>query len=944
MSTDETTMSTDEATAAHALSSSEAVLWAIERDPTLRSTIVVVALLAQPPDLSRLRERLDSAAHAVPRLRQRVQPRRTGVPRWVDAGHLDLDHHLRRVQLPPPGSFADLLHLAGQQAGEAFDDARPLWQMTVVEGLDGGRAAVVIKVHHAVTDGVGGVGLLPVFTDPEPCPNENGATSAGDRETSRPPSSGRPGLGLLGTVGSALGEALSHPVSAADSAPRVVRSIGKLLAPATRALSPVTTARGLDRHLDTLDVPIEDLAGAGRSVGGTLNDAFLAAVVGGLRRYHERHGAEVEELRVTMPISTRRKGDAPGGNRFTPVRFALPAAIDDPAERMRALGGIARAWRHEPAVGLTNVLAGVLSHLPRDVTTSIFGSMLKGIDFVATNVPGSHERSWLAGAEVLRLYGFGPTSGAAVSVALLSHLDTCGIGINSDVAAIPDPDVLTACLAESIEEVVAVGRHSAPEADAPTARTPGAEPSSGRRRLSALDTSFLALESATTPMHVGALIVLGGGTLTDAGGRVRIDAIRDEIASRLSRCPRMRQRIAPVPFGAARPVWVDDVDFDISQHVRSLDLSPPGSREQLEQLCCELQMQVLDRTRPLWEMWFVGGLADGSVGLVYKVHHAVVDGVSAAETFELLLDPRTPVIPQRSQAESGPSGGHAGPASLAWGGLVDDVRTVARVGSGGLGVLLRPGPAVASGRGVGHLLRRTTLAPRTSLNRSVGGRRRLATVDLDLAAIKRIGRARRATVNDVVLTLVSAGLSELLAGRGESLPGLQTLMPVSLRHPDDRGSLGNQVTALVVSLPVGDRAPVARLAEVVAETTRVKSGTDGAGLDLLLRWTDTWPMPLLTWGAGLIHHQPFVNVVVTNVRGPQQPLELLGAELTEIVPIVPLGGNLTLGVAVFSYRGRLAIGLHADADALPDLDLVVSGIERTFAELAPRRSPRVKKT
>ena len=217
MSKDNTTMGTDEATAAHTLSSSEAVLWAIERDPTLRSTIVVVALLAQPPDL-RLRERLVSAVHAVHGYGN-GRPRRTGVPRWVDAGHLVLDHHLRRVQLPPPGSMADLLRLAGQQAGEAFDDRAPLWQMTVVEGLDGGRAAVVIKVHHAVTDGVGGVGLLPVFTDPEPCPNENGATSANGREASRPPSSGRPGLGLLGSVGSALGEALSHPVSAADSAP-----------------------------------------------------------------------------------------------------------------------------------------------------------------------------------------------------------------------------------------------------------------------------------------------------------------------------------------------------------------------------------------------------------------------------------------------------------------------------------------------------------------------------------------------------------------------------------------------------------------------------------------------------------------------------------------------------------------------------------------------------
>jgi len=185
-----TTTSTDEATTAHALSSSEAVLWAIERDPTLRSTIVVVALLAQPPDLSRLRERLASAARAVPRLRQRIQPRRTGVPRWVDAGHVDFDHHLRRVQLPPPGSLADVLHLAGQQAGEAFDDARPLWQMTVVEGLDDGRAAVVMRVHHSVTDGVGGVGLLTAFTDPEPWPSELGATSPGDRETSCPVPSG----------------------------------------------------------------------------------------------------------------------------------------------------------------------------------------------------------------------------------------------------------------------------------------------------------------------------------------------------------------------------------------------------------------------------------------------------------------------------------------------------------------------------------------------------------------------------------------------------------------------------------------------------------------------------------------------------------------------------------------------------------------------------------
>ena len=562
------------------LSSSEAVLWTIERDPTLRSTIVVVALLDAPPDLARLRDRLGSAARVFPRLRQRVQPRRAGVPRWVDIGHLDLDHHLRRVQLPAPGTLRDLMEMAGQQAGEVFDPARPLWLMTVVDGLEGGRAAVVMKVHHAMTDGVGGVGLLPILTDPEASPAANRVPGPLHESGPTRARSGSPaGLGLLGAAGSTLGAAVAHPLSTAGSAPRLVRSIGKLLAPATRALSPVTTARGLDRHLDTLDVPVEDLARAGRSVGGTLNDAFLAAVVGGLRRYHEHHGFDVEALRVTMPISTRRGGDERGGNRFTPARFALPSAIDDPAESMRALGNIARRWRQEPAIGLTNVLAGVLSHLPGEVTTSVFGSMLKGIDFVATNVPGAQERSWLAGAEVLQLYGFGPTTGAAVSVALLSHLDTCGIGVNSDASAIPDPGVLTACLRESFDEIVAVGRHSGMPPVVRVPRVAAADAVPGRRRLSALDTSFLAIESAATPMHVGALILLEGGALTDTAGRVRIGDIRDAISARLVRCPRMRQRIVSVPYDAGRPVWIDDKAFDISNHVLSVDVPTPGSRD-----------------------------------------------------------------------------------------------------------------------------------------------------------------------------------------------------------------------------------------------------------------------------------------------------------------------------------------------------------------------------
>ena len=444
------------------LTSSEAVLWMIERDPVLRSTIVAVALLRRPPDVARLRQRLALAVEAFPRLAQWVAPPATvGVPHWVDVPDFDLDQHVTHVRLPAPGSIRQLLDLAAAQAGEAFDPARPLWHLTVVEGLGHGRAAVVMKVHHAVTDGVGGVGLLPVFTDLEPDPAE--APTRGNGKRRRP--AGRPSPSTAAQVASlataaaaSVQDVAMHPGAAVTRVPRAARSTAKLLAPATTSLSPVTTGRGLDRRFEVVDVGLEDLAAAGKAVGGTVNDAFLAAVVGGLQRYHLRHGRSVEELRVTMPINLRSAEDRPGGNRFAPARFAVPVSIADPAARMEALGQIARGWRAEPALGLSDVLAGVLSHLPGQVTTSVFGSMLKGIDFVATNVPGSPERRWLAGAEVLRFYGFGPTSGAAVSFALLSHAGTCGIGINADTTAVPDAAVLRECLEEGIAEVVAVGR------------------------------------------------------------------------------------------------------------------------------------------------------------------------------------------------------------------------------------------------------------------------------------------------------------------------------------------------------------------------------------------------------------------------------------------------------------------------------------------------------
>jgi hypothetical protein len=262
---------------------------------------------------------------------------------------------------------------------------------------------------------------------------------------------------VVSTFGSALGRAITHPVSTLRTAPQLGRSAAKLLAPAGRPFSPVMTGRGIDRHLTTIDLARRDLERSARATGATVNDVFLAAVIGGVARYHARQGVRLEQLRVTMPISTRHDGDESGGNRFVPARFVAPAAISDPVERVHALGQIVRRWRGEPALGLSSVLAGVLERLPGDVTTMLFGSMLKGVDVVATNVPGLTRPSSIGGAEITTMFGFAPTAGAALNVALVSHVDRCCVGVAVDSAAVADPDDLTSSLCEAFDEVVALG-------------------------------------------------------------------------------------------------------------------------------------------------------------------------------------------------------------------------------------------------------------------------------------------------------------------------------------------------------------------------------------------------------------------------------------------------------------------------------------------------------
>jgi WS/DGAT/MGAT family acyltransferase len=454
------------------MSDSDALMWNIETDPLLRSTSVTVLFFDRAPDWATLVARIERGSWLIPRMRQRVATPilRIGPPHWSGDAHFDLMYHLRRVRVCEPTEAA-VLDLARTAAMAGFDRSRPLWEYTLVEGLADGRAAMVLKVHHSMTDGVGGMKLLLMLFDFERTPLDPGPLdgveaiptfNATDLVIKSLGHSRRrvTGMARRAAVDAAHGaEALARrPRRTISQAAEVGSSIARYLAPATTPHSRTMRARTLARSLGTVNVPLDDLKRAGKAVGGSLNDAFVAGVVGGLARYHEFHGEEVDDLRMVMPINVREASAALGGNHFTPARFLVPLTIKDPAERIVELGRLARTIREEPAVALTDALAGILNQLPTTITTAVFGSMLKGADFVTSNVPGAPFPIYAAGAELERMYAFGPLSGAAVNVTLLSHCGDCCIGVNMDAVAVPDAEVMIGGLEEAFADVVAVGK------------------------------------------------------------------------------------------------------------------------------------------------------------------------------------------------------------------------------------------------------------------------------------------------------------------------------------------------------------------------------------------------------------------------------------------------------------------------------------------------------
>lgn len=468
------------------MAQSDLFAWNMERDPLLRSTIVAVAVLDRPPEWERLVAAIDRGTRVVPTFRQKVVPAPMGLapPRWVVDADFDLSWHLRRRTAPEPRDLASVLDFARTAGMHAFDRDRPLWEFTLLEGLDGGGAALVMKIHHSLTDGIGGMQIAEEIVD-----LSREGTDRGDMpEAPEPGSTGSLagladalawnwGVGLdmarrgFGTLLPLTARTVTDPVGTVRSAARLAGSAARFVRPVSDTRSPVMVERHLGWRYGVLDVPFDALHSAASTSGATLNDAFLAAVLAGLRRYHEHHGATVPELRVTMPISIRSDDDAPGGNHITLVRFALPLDVFDPVELMAAIDDRVAAWREEPAVPLSGVIAGVLNLLP----TQVLGGMLKHVDFLASNVPGSPVPLFLAGAEVQRYYAFGPTIGAAVNVTLMSYVDTCFVGINTDTGAVPDLGVLVESLADGFRDVIAVaaGRADADVVDPLRVPRPG---------------------------------------------------------------------------------------------------------------------------------------------------------------------------------------------------------------------------------------------------------------------------------------------------------------------------------------------------------------------------------------------------------------------------------------------------------------------------------------
>ena len=452
-------------------------------------------------------------------------------------------------------------------------------------------------------------------------------------------------------------------------------------------------------------------------------------------------------------------------------------------------------------------------------------------------------------------------------------------------------------------------------------------------RLTAIDASFLHQEGPNSHMHVGALTMFEGPPPP-------YTEVLDTLRGRLHLVPRYRQRLTVPPAGTGRPLWVDDASFSLEYHVRHTALPHPGSEQQLLLLAGRIFSQQLDRSKPLWEVWMVEGLADGGFALITKTHHALIDGIAGVDIAQVIFDlgPVPAEVPHPDEAWE-PAPTPTGAQVLA-SGTLDLLRTGVRTAAAAASLATRPKEALRSARvaveGLGEVAwAGLNPAPPTPLNVEIGPHRRFRVVRNELADFKAVKDAFGGTVNDVVLTVVSGALREWLHSRGVRTEGmeLRALVPVSIRTQDQRGTTGNQIAAMRGPLPVYVEDPIVRLRTVKAGMDGLKESKQAVGAEVLASVQNFAPPTILAQASRLNFSTRLFNLIVTNVPGPQFPLYVRGRQMLDVFPVAFLPKEHALAIAIMSYNGRMNFGLLGDYDALPDIATIAEGIQASLAEL-----------
>ncbi len=459
------------------MSDADAILWYIERDPLLRSTITAVVMLDRVPDRARFDDSVANMTANIVRMRQRVvdEPGHMAAPRWVDAAGFDLGFHYQWARLPGrrPGT-GQAFDFARRIAERAFDRDRPLWDLTVIEGLPGRKAMVVLRFHHTIADGLGLVRMMQhmVQLGPEPVDSAtpDAIASAPIAPEMAPPlipwrsmaqritTDARSGLSVGKASFDLARSFVAHPLGTTKQVVGMTDSVYRLVKPATTPLSPLLSPRSMSRQFNTVQFPLEDVKRAYRVTGTSLNDIFVTGVLTGVVDYHRALGEEAAEVRAHIPVSIRGGADAnKATNQFVPTRLILPLTEMDVHERLRTVHDILAKVKTEPALPHLTAITGAVGRLGPQAAVSIIGSMMKGVDVLISNVPGPQFPVWLAGAQVEAMYGFGPLGGAAINATLFSYDGMLDIGVNSDRAAVTEPDRLAALIEKGLGRVVALG-------------------------------------------------------------------------------------------------------------------------------------------------------------------------------------------------------------------------------------------------------------------------------------------------------------------------------------------------------------------------------------------------------------------------------------------------------------------------------------------------------